>query len=44
MDFDSSTGCEREMFGQIQYNNRVGDFLIMTGAYPEGGPRGHGPP
>ena len=29
MNFDSSTGCEREMFGHLQHNNRVGDALIM---------------
>ena len=29
MNFDSSTGCEREMFGHLQYNNRVGDALIL---------------
>ena len=27
--FDSSTGCEREMFGHLQHSNRVGDALIM---------------
>ena len=25
MNFDSSTGCERGMFGHFQHNNRVGD-------------------
>ena len=30
MNFDSSTGCEREMFGHLQHNNRVGDALIMV--------------
>ena len=29
MNFDSSAGCEREMFGHLQHNNRVGDALIM---------------
>ena len=30
MNDDSSTGCEREMFGNLQYNNRVRDALIIT--------------
>ena len=30
MNFDSSTGCEREIFGHLQQNNRVGDALIRT--------------
>ena len=30
MNFDSSTGCEHEMFGHLQRNNRVGDALIMN--------------
>ena len=33
MIFDSSTGCEPEMFGHLQvlqHNNRVGDALVMT--------------
>ena len=29
INFDSSTGCEREMFGRLHHNNRVGDALII---------------
>ena len=29
MNFDSSTGCEREMFGHIKYNSRVGGAIKM---------------